>query len=321
MPTSPTRRTPIWRRRMPSAVASRSSRGGGTASVAVAAASRGPASSRTRCARERPRGCGRARSTSGGGRRRCYAQEEGRAVVRGEFVFIPSLEKCGPRLAVVRVEARVDALLVAHRLDDLVDGGVEGGARWRRRDWGAARTQTPSSGRAEVGRRRVARRVQQPALPLVQGALAESVVGRAVIVQSVARHCSPGGGGGGGEWIGEKLVNVAGQTCGRPRYIGGRTFTRLAAWLAVHRRQLLQRAEEDARGRRRCAEDETMRTMTALSRRQVGATRRAGNFLAVSRAIFSSGVPECVPEGHGWPGLAGWMKGQIRVKTRIREHD
>jgi hypothetical protein len=73
----------------------------------------------------------------------------------------------------------------------------------------------------------------------VQGAPAETVVGRAVVVRSVARHCSPGGGGGGGEWIGEKLVNVAGQTRGRPRYIGGRALTRLAAWLAIHRRQLL----------------------------------------------------------------------------------
>jgi hypothetical protein len=63
-------------------------------------------------------------------------------------------------------------------------------------------------------------------------------------------------------------VNVAGQARGRPRYIGGRTLTRLATWLDVHRRQLLQRAKDNARGRRRCAEDETIRTMTVLSRRQ-----------------------------------------------------
>jgi hypothetical protein len=113
---------------------------------------------------------------------------------------------------------------------------------------------------------------------------------------------------------------MAGQTRGRPRYIGGRALTRLAAWLAVHRRQLLQRAEDDARGRRRCAEDETMRTTTALSRRQVRATRRAGNFLTVSRVFLSSGVPERAPEGRGCPGLAGWMKAQIRAKTRIRGH-
>jgi hypothetical protein len=108
---------------------------------------------------------------------------------------------------------------------------------------------------------------------------------------------------------------------GRPRYIGGLALTRLAAWLAVHRRQLLQRAEDDARGRRRCAEDETIRTTTAHSRRQVGATRRAGIFLAVSHAFLSSGVPERAPGGRGWPGLAGWMKAQIWAKTRIRGRD
>jgi hypothetical protein len=64
-----------------------------------------------------------------------------------------------------------------------------------------------------------------------------------------------------------------------------------------------------------------MRTTTALSRRQVGATRRAENFLAVSRAFLSSGVPERAPEGRGWSGLAEWMKAQIRAKTRIRRHD
>jgi hypothetical protein len=64
-----------------------------------------------------------------------------------------------------------------------------------------------------------------------------------------------------------------------------------------------------------------MRTTTAHSRQQVGATRRAGIFLAVSRAFLSSGVPERAPEGRGWSGLAGWMKAQIRAKTRIRGHD
>jgi hypothetical protein len=49
-----------------------------------------------------------------------------------EFTFVPSPKERGPRLAVVRVEAQVGALLVAHRLDDLVDGGMEGGGRWRR---------------------------------------------------------------------------------------------------------------------------------------------------------------------------------------------
>jgi hypothetical protein len=64
-----------------------------------------------------------------------------------------------------------------------------------------------------------------------------------------------------------------------------------------------------------------MRTTIALSRRQVGATRRAGTFLAVSRTFLSSGVPERVPEGRGWSGLAGWMKAQIQAKTRNRERD
>jgi hypothetical protein len=51
-------------------------------------------------------------------------------------------------------------------------------------------------------------------------------------------------------------VNVAGQTRGRPRYIGGRALTRIAAWLDVNWRQLLQHAEDDARVRRRCDEDD-----------------------------------------------------------------
>jgi hypothetical protein len=79
-----------------------------------------------------------------------------------------------------RGSARCSSLM--HALDDLVDGGVEGGARWRRRDRDAAHAQTPSSGHAEVGRRRVAHRVEQPALPLVQGVPAEMVVGRTIVV-------------------------------------------------------------------------------------------------------------------------------------------
>jgi hypothetical protein len=47
----------------------------------------------------------------------------------------------------------------------------------------------------------------------VQGAPAEAIISRA-IVGAVARHCSTGGGG---KWIGEKGVNAAGQTRGRPR--------------------------------------------------------------------------------------------------------
>jgi hypothetical protein len=124
-----------------------------------------------------------------------------------------------------------------------------------------------------------------------------------------------------GSGFGEKWVNVAGQTRGRPRYKGGRALTRLAAWLDVHRRQLLQRTEDDARGRRRCVEDETMRTTTELSRRQVRAIRLAGIFFATSRAFLSSGVPERASEGRGWTGLAEWMKAQIRAKSRNRGRD
>jgi hypothetical protein len=47
-----------------------------------------------------------------------------------------------------------------------------------------------------------------------------------------------------------------------------------------------------------------MRTTTALSRQQVGATRRAGTFLAVSRVFVSSGVPE---HASGGPGMA-WAR-------------
>jgi hypothetical protein len=64
-----------------------------------------------------------------------------------------------------------------------------------------------------------------------------------------------------------------------------------------------------------------MRTTTDLSRRQVRATRRAGSFFAVSHAFLSSGVPERAPEGRGWPGLIGWMKAQIRAKSRNRGRD
>jgi hypothetical protein len=109
----------------------------------------------------------------------------GGAVVRGEFTLIPAPEERVPRRVVVRVEPRLGALLAAHALEDLVDGGVEGDALWQRWDRDAPCAQTPASGRAEVGRRLEAHRVEQPALPLVQGAPAEAVVGCAV------RSCSP----------------------------------------------------------------------------------------------------------------------------------
>jgi hypothetical protein len=73
-------------------------------------------------------------------------------------------------------------------------------AHWRRRDQDAPRAQALASGRAEVRRRRVARRVEQAALPLVQGAPTEPIVHRA-IVGAVVRYCSAGFAG---EWIGER---------------------------------------------------------------------------------------------------------------------
>jgi hypothetical protein len=43
--------------------------------------------------------------------------------------------------------------------------------------------------------------------------------------------------------------------------------------------------------------------------------------LNVSRIFVSSGVPERPSESRGWPGLSGWMKDQIRAKTRNRVRD
>jgi hypothetical protein len=70
-----------------------------------------------------------------------------------------------------------------------------------------------------------------------------------------------------------------------------------------------------------CPGRSAARRAARRSCRQVGATRRAGRFLAVSRAFLSSGVPERAPGGRGWPGLAGWMKAQIRAKSRNRGRD
>jgi hypothetical protein len=142
---------------------------------------------------------------------------EGGAVVHRQLAFVPTPEERGPRLPVVGVEARIGALLVGHHLDDLVDGG----ARWRQRDRDAADAQAPSSGRAEVRRCHVAGRIHLPTLPLMQGAPAETVVGRAVLVQSVARHCSPGGGGW-RRWVEEVERSIGGDAgeCGRPGAVG-----------------------------------------------------------------------------------------------------
>jgi hypothetical protein len=245
-------------------------------------------------------------------------RRRGRAIVCCQLAFVPTMEERGPCLPIVGVEAWIGALLVGHRLDDLIDGGVESGARWRRRDWDAtgailwARGSPaapcsrpriaagPPTGAGSAGQNRCWSRRPRP-------------IGSPPLLEEV--------GGGGGEVDWGRCWRMWPARRGRPRYIGGLALTRLAAWLAVHRRQLLQRAEDDARGRRRCAEDKTMRTTTAHSRRQVGATRRAGIFLAVSRAFLSSGVPGRAPEGRGWPGLAGWMKAQIRAKTRIGGRD
>jgi hypothetical protein len=62
-----------------------------------------------------------------------------RAVVGGEFSFVPAAEDLVPCRVVVGEEARLHALLVAHHFEHLVDGGVEGGAHWRRRDRDASR--------------------------------------------------------------------------------------------------------------------------------------------------------------------------------------
>jgi hypothetical protein len=77
-------------------------------------------------------------------------------------------------------------LLVAEGFDHLIDRGIEGIAHWRRQDRDAPRAQAPASGCTEVRRRRVARQLQQPLLPLVQRTPAEAVVRHAV---AVAHHC------------------------------------------------------------------------------------------------------------------------------------
>jgi hypothetical protein len=43
--------------------------------------------------------------------------------------------------------------------------------------------------------------------------------------------------------------------------------------------------------------------------------------LDVSRVLVSSGVLERASESRGWHGLSGWMKAQIRAKTRNRGRD
>jgi hypothetical protein len=109
---------------------------------------------------------------------------------------------------------RLGALLVRHRLEHLVDGGVEirSGRRWQ--DGDTASAEAPSSGHPEVGRRHVAGGMEEAALPLVEGAAAEAVVRRPTVAE-VVRH------GLGDRWrgrvgevccSGRMVVNVAGQT-------------------------------------------------------------------------------------------------------------
>jgi hypothetical protein len=55
-------------------------------------------------------------------------KRRGRAIIGGELPFIPASEEFVPRQVVVGEETRLRALLVAHRLKHLIDGGVEGSA-------------------------------------------------------------------------------------------------------------------------------------------------------------------------------------------------
>jgi hypothetical protein len=127
-----------------------------------------------------------------------------------------------------------------------------------------------------------------------------------------------------GEWARSNGWRMWPARRGRPRYMAALALTRLDAWLAGQRRQPLQRAEDDAWG-----EDDARNTRRWRRRPPTLADRsgphdpreRARIFSAVSRQFVSSGVPERVPEGRGWPGLAGWMKAQIRAKSRNRGRD
>jgi hypothetical protein len=106
-----------------------------------------------------------------------------------------------------------------------------------------------------------------------------------------------------GRWL---QANVAGQTrlaalyrragINSPRRVAGRPSA--AAFTARGRRCVR---------RRRCAEDETMRTTTAHSRQQVGATRPAGtrgNFPRLFACVSFVRSPRACP---GRPGMA-WAR-------------
>jgi hypothetical protein len=121
--------------------------------------------------------------------------------------------------------------------------------------------------------------VEEASLPLVEGAAAEAVVRRAVVA-GVVRH-----------WSG--LSRARGSSA----WASGRGA--LVEWLAA---AFTARGIRCVRGRR-CAEDETMTTtMTAHSRRQVGATRPAGtraNILGGFAPVCFVRSPRACPERPG----------------------
>jgi hypothetical protein len=91
---------------------------------------------------------------------------------------------------------------------------------------------------------------------------------------------------------GDRINSPRGSYTSRQRLIGGR---------------LLQRAVDDA-----------MRTAISLSRRHIGATRRAGTFVDNSHIFVSSGIPEHVPrEGGGVTWARRIDESPIQTKTRI----
>jgi hypothetical protein len=133
---------------------------------------------------------------------------------------------------------------------------------------------------------------------LVQITPFEAVVHRAVAV-AVARHCSRFR----GEKTGEKVVvNTARR---------GRSAINRRPRINSHRRVEATRSSATGfyRGRR-----------LAFLADKSGPPGARELSLDVSRAFVSSGHPERAPRSRGWPGLAGWMKAQIRAKTRNRGH-
>jgi hypothetical protein len=94
------------------------------------------------------------------------------------------------------------------------------------------------------------------------------------------------------EEVGRSIGGDVADECGRPDPEAA--IYRRASINSPHRvagrpsaTAFTARRRRCARGRQRCAEDETMRTTTAHSRRQVRDTRRAGIFVAFSRVFLS----------------------------------